>query len=60
MNKRIPKEVKASTMLTFKLILLLNNNWKEYKECGKFEVRDIEIREVGVCVVTERKTALRM
>lgn len=33
-------------MITFKLILLLNNNWKEYKQNGLYEIRDVEIKEV--------------
>jgi len=36
----------ASMMLTFKLILLLNDNWKNYKEEGKYKIRDVEIKEV--------------
>jgi hypothetical protein len=35
-----------SDMLTFKLILNLNDNWEEYKKNGKYEVRDVEIKEV--------------
>jgi len=46
MSKRIPDKAKASMMLTFKLILLLNNNWKEYKKNTKHKVRGVEIKEV--------------
>jgi len=35
-----------SDMLTFKLILNLNDNWEEYKKNDKYEVRDVEIKEV--------------
>lgn len=42
----VPREVKASMMLTFKLILLLNDNWTEYKESGKYNIREVEIKEV--------------
>jgi predicted RNA-binding Zn-ribbon protein involved in translation (DUF1610 family) len=33
-------------ILTFKLILDLNNNWEEYKKNDKYKVRDVEIKEV--------------
>ena len=33
-------------MLTFKLILGLNNNWEEYTKNDKYKVRDVEIKEV--------------
>ena len=36
----------AAAMLTFKLILNLNNNWDEYKKSGRYPVRDVEIKEV--------------
>lgn len=35
-----------SDILTFKLILDLNNNWEEYKKNEKYKVRDVEIKEV--------------
>lgn len=35
-----------SDILTFKLILELNNNWEEYKKNDDYKVRDVEIREV--------------
>jgi hypothetical protein len=35
-----------SDILTFKLILDLNNNWEEYKKNAKYKVRDVEIKEV--------------
>ncbi|MCB2357283.1 hypothetical protein [Clostridium estertheticum] len=35
-----------SNILTFKLILNLNNNWEKYRENNKYEVRDAEIKEV--------------
>ena len=35
-----------SDILTFKLILDLNNNWEEYKKNKKYRVRDVEIKEV--------------
>jgi hypothetical protein len=33
-------------MLSFKLILNLNDNWEEYKKNDKYKVRDVEIKEV--------------
>ena len=33
-------------MLSFKLILNLNDNWEEYKKNDKYEVSDVEIKEV--------------
>ena len=36
----------AAMMLTFKLILCLNNNWEEYIKSGKYTVREVEKREV--------------
>lgn len=36
----------ASMMLTLKLILLLNNNWEEYKKCDRYKKREVEIKEV--------------
>jgi hypothetical protein len=45
MGKNIISKI-ASALLTFKLILLLNDNWKNYQENGKFEVRSVEKREV--------------
>lgn len=38
-----------SDILTFKLILGLNNNWEEYKKNAKYKVRDVEIEEVEKC-----------
>ena len=35
-----------SDILTFKLILDLNNSWEEYKKNEKYKVRDVEIKEV--------------
>jgi|GEM_PF-3200266 len=32
-------------MLSFKLILNLNDNWEEYKKNDKYEVIDVEIKE---------------
>lgn len=46
MSKMIPDIVKARLSITFKLILLLNNNWEEYKKNGKYKVRGVEIKEV--------------
>lgn len=45
MMKNVTKNIQ-SVILTFKLILLLNNNWEEYRNSNKYEVRDIEIKEV--------------
>ena len=33
-------------MLTFKLILNLNDNWETYKKSNKYKTREVEIREV--------------
>jgi len=41
----------AAAMLTFKLILNLNNNWDEYKKNGRYPVRDVEIKEVEKMLV---------
>ena len=41
MNELYKKE---EDMLPFKLILGLNNNWKEYKKNDKYKVRDVEIK----------------
>ena len=35
-----------SDILTFKLILDLNDNWEEYKKNDKYKVREVEIKEV--------------
>ena len=45
MMKNVVKGINA-VKLTFKLILLLNSNWEEYKSNEKYEVRAIEIKEV--------------
>ena len=36
----------GSYMLSFKLMLNLNDNWEEYKKNDKYKVRDVEIKEV--------------
>jgi len=46
MSKMIPVNIRAKMSITFKLILLLNNNWEEYKNNSKYKVRDVEIKEV--------------
>jgi len=46
-----------SMILTFKLILVLNNNWEEYKLSGKYKLRNVEIKEVEkmlMCMDMER------
>jgi hypothetical protein len=45
MINAIPKTI-AAMMLTFKLILNLNNNWEEYKKSNRFPIREVEVREV--------------
>ena len=44
MNELYKNDVE--NILTFKLILNLNNNWDEYKKNSKYEVRAVEIKEV--------------
>ena len=36
----------VAMILTFKLILCLNDNWETYKKSGKYEIRGVEIKEV--------------
>lgn len=45
MKTTLPKTI-AAIMLTFKLILNLNDNWEIYKKNNSYEIREVEIREV--------------
>ncbi len=45
MSKVIAKTI-AAMMLTFKLILNLNNNWEEYKRSKRYPIGEVEIKEV--------------
>jgi len=45
MKITLPKTI-AAIMLTFKLILNLNDNWEIYKKNNSYEIREVEIREV--------------
>ena len=45
MTKYIPKTIAAS-ILTFKLLLLLNDNWKNYVTGDYYPIRQVEKREV--------------
>ncbi len=39
-------DLNAADLLTFKLILNLNNNWEEYKQNQPYPLRQVEIKEV--------------
>jgi len=45
MSNRISETI-ISSLLTFKLILSLNDNWESYVASNKYEVREVEKREV--------------
>ncbi len=45
MMKQIPKTIAAS-ILTFKLLLILNDNWKNYVTGDYYPIRQVEKREV--------------
>jgi len=45
MKNTVPKTI-ADIMLTFKLILSLNDNWETYKKSNECIIREVEIREV--------------
>lgn len=45
MTNTLPKTL-AAIILTFKLILNLNDNWELYKKNNKYKIREVEIREV--------------
>ena len=40
------KTTMAAMLLSFKMILHLNNNWEMYLKNGSYSVRDVEKREV--------------
>ena len=46
MNNKVIAKTIAAMMLTFKLILNLNNNWEEYKRSKRYPIREVEIKEV--------------
>ena len=41
MTKTLPKTL-AAIILTFKLILNLNDNWELYKKNNKYRIREVE------------------